>query len=58
MKRLDHVLTSNLKTNKDQSNEAINSDPTLDTSNFNLSSGNSDPFPVVTGNTEQKLFLV
>ena len=40
--RLDHVVTDNLKNNKDQSNKAINSQPTFDTSNFILSSGTSD----------------
>ena len=48
MNKLDHVVTKNLNTNKDQSNEAINSDPTFDTSNFNLSIGTSDPLPLVT----------
>ena len=48
MNRLDHVVTNNLKKNKDRSNEAINNEPTFDTSNFNLSSSNSNPLPVVT----------
>ena len=46
--RLDHVVTYNLKNNKDQINEAIKSEPKFDTSNFNLSSSTSDPLPVVT----------
>ena len=40
-------MTNNLNNNKDQINESINSEPTFDTSNFNLSSGTSDPLPVV-----------
>ena len=45
---LDHVVTNNLENNKYQSNEAISSEPNFDTSDFNLSSGTSDPLPVVT----------
>ena len=45
---MDNVVTNNLKTNKYQINEAINNEPTFDTSNFNLSGGTSDPLPVVT----------
>ena len=41
-------MTDNLKNYKDQSNETINSDPKIDTSSFNLSSGTSDSLPVVT----------
>ena len=48
MNRLDHVVKDNLKNYKDQSNEAINSEPTFDTSSFNLSSGTRYPLPVVT----------
>ena len=48
MNRLDHVVTDNLNDNKDQSYEAINSELTFDTSNFNVSSGTSNPLPVVT----------
>ena len=48
MNRLDHIVTDNLNNDKDQSNEATNSDPTFDTSSFNSSSGTSDPLPVVT----------
>ena len=48
MNRLDHVLTNNLKNNKDQINEAINSELTFDSSNYNLSSGTINPLPVVT----------
>ena len=46
--KLDHAVTENLKNYKDQSNEAINSETTFDNSSFNLSSGTSDPLPVVT----------
>ena len=42
------VVIENLNNYKDQSNEAINSELTFDTSSFNLSSGTSDPLPVVT----------
>ena len=48
MNILDHIVTENLKNNKDQSNEAINIEPEFDTSNFNSSSGTRDPLPVVT----------
>ena len=48
MNILDHIVTENLKNNKYQINEAINSDPKFDTSNFNLSSGTSNPLLVVT----------
>ena len=48
MNRLDSVVTDNLKNYNDQSNEAINSEPTFDTSNFNLSSGTIDSLPVAT----------
>ena len=41
-------MTNNLNTNKDQSNEAMNNDPTFDTNTFNLSSLNSNPLLVVT----------
>ena len=41
-------MIENLKNFKDQSNEAINSDPKMNTSSFNLFSGTSDPLPVVT----------
>ena len=37
--RLDHVVTDNIKTNKDQHNEAIYNELTFDTNGFNLSSG-------------------
>ena len=43
-----HLVTENLNNYKDQSNEAINSEPTFDNSSFNLSSGTSYPLPVVT----------
>ena len=64
MNRLDHLVTDKLNNYKDQSNSSINSDPTFDTSNFNLSSGTSNPLPVVTvsiqvgKNIEQWLVLV
>ena len=45
---MDLLVTNNLNTNKYQSNEAIKSDPTFDTNSLNLSSGTSDPLPVVT----------
>ena len=48
MNRLDHIVTDNLNYNKDKLNESINSDPTFDTSNFNLYSGTSEPLTVVT----------
>ena len=48
MNRLDHLVTDNLNNYKDQSNEVINSELTFDTSDFNSSSGNSNPLPVVT----------
>ena len=48
MNKLDNVVTSNLKTNKDQSNESINNETMFDTNSFNLSSGTSNPLPVVT----------
>ena len=48
MNILDHVVTNNLNTNKDKSNEAINNELKFDTNNFNLSSGTSNPLPVVT----------
>ena len=48
MNRLDHLVTDNLNNYKYQSNEAINSGPTFDNSSSNLSSGTSDPLPVVT----------
>ena len=41
-------MTNNLKTNKYQSNEAIQNEPMFDTNRFNLSSGTSDTLPVVT----------
>ena len=44
----DLVVTNNLQTIKYQLNEAINNEPTFDTNSFNLSSGTSNPLPVVT----------
>ena len=46
--KLYHVVNNNLNTNKGQSNEAINNEPTFDTTSFNLSRSTSDPLPVVT----------
>ena len=40
-------MTNNLKINKDQINEAINNETVFGTSSFNLSSGTSNPLPVV-----------
>ena len=40
---LDHVVTDNIKTNKDQHNYAIENEPTFDNS-FNLSSGTKYPY--------------
>ena len=48
MNRLYQVVTDNLNNYKYHSNESINSEPTFGTSGFNLSSGTSDPLPVVT----------
>ena len=48
MNRLDHVLTNNLKNYKYQSNEAISSEKTFDTSNFSLYIGTNNPLPLVT----------
>ena len=48
MNRFDHLVTYNLNNYKDQSNEAIITEPKFDTSSFNLSSGTSNPLPVVT----------
>ena len=46
--KLDCIVTNNLKKNKDKINEAINNEPTFDTNRSNLSSGTSDPLPVLT----------
>ena len=35
MNKLDHIVTYNIKTNKDQLNESIYNEPTYDTSIFN-----------------------
>ena len=48
MNKLDHVVTDNIRTNKDQLNKAIYNDLTFDTSIFNSSIGTKDPLPVVT----------
>ena len=46
--KLDHLLTKNIKDYNDQNNEAIDNEPKLDNSSFNLSSSSRDPLPVVT----------
>ena len=46
--KLYHLVTYNLNNYNDQSNEAIDNEPTFGNSSFNLSSGASDPLPVVT----------
>ena len=43
---MDLVVTDNIRTNKDQRNDAIENDPKFDSS-FNLSRGNKEPLPVV-----------
>ena len=48
MNILDHLLNENIRTNKDQLNEAIYNDPKFDTSSFNSSSGTRHTLPVVT----------
>ena len=48
MNKLDHVVTNNINTNEYQLNYAIYNEPTFDTISFNSSSGNRDPFSVVT----------
>ena len=48
MKKLDHVVNNNLKTTKDQFNEAIEYEPIFDYNSFNLSSDARKPLPVVT----------
>ena len=44
---MDHVVTDNIKTNKDQHNDAIENDQKFDNI-FNLSSGTKYPIPLVT----------
>ena len=44
---LDRIVNNNLRTNKDQHNDAVENEPKFDNS-FNLSSGTRDPLPVVT----------
>ena len=46
--RFYYVVTDNKNKSKDQHNDAIYNEPTFDTDNFNLSSWNKDPLPVVT----------
>ena len=45
---MDHVVTDKLNNYKDHINESINSDPKFDAGSFNLSSGTSNPLPVLT----------
>ena len=45
--RLDHVVSDNIKTNKNQRNDAMKNEPKFD-NEFSLSSGTKDPLPVVT----------
>ena len=56
MNKLDHVVTNNIKTNKNQLNDAIYNEPAFDTSGFNVSSGTRDPSQVVTGTLRGRLF--
>ena len=44
---MHHIANKNIKTNKHQSNDAIDNNPAFDTTRFNLSSGTKDPLPVV-----------
>ena len=46
--KVDHVVTNNLKTTKDQLNKSINNQLTFDTNRFNLCCGTIDPLQVVT----------
>ena len=48
MNGLDHVVTDNIKSNKDKLNEDINKYPTFDTSSVNSSIWTRDPLPVKT----------
>ena len=48
IKNFDHVVTDTLNNYNDQNNESIDNDPTFENSGFNLSSGTSEPLPVVT----------
>ena len=48
IKKLDTVVTYNLNNYNNQSNEAIDNEPTFDNSSFNLYSGTRDHLPVVT----------
>ena len=45
---LDHVMTDDKSTNKDQHNDAIDNEPTFDNNSFNLYRETKDPLPVVT----------
>ena len=44
---MDHVVSDNIKTNKNQRNDAMKNEPKFD-NEFSLSSGTKDPLPVVT----------
>ena len=50
MNRLDHVVTNNIKTNKDHIIDAIYDETVFNTNSFNSSIGTRDPLPVVTSN--------
>ena len=47
MNILDHIVTNNIKINKDQLNEAIYNELTFYTNSFNSSSRTRDLLPVV-----------
>ena len=46
--RSDHLVTDNIKDYNDQYNDAIDNEPTLDNSSFNIYSGTIYPLPIVT----------
>ena len=46
--KLDHAVKNNIKDYNDQYDHAIDNEPTLDNSSFNLSIFTRDPLPVVT----------
>ena len=47
MNKLDHVVTNNIRTDKNRCNDAIENEPIFD-NKFSLSSSTKDPLPVVT----------
>ena len=55
-------MEKNIRDYNNQNNEAIDNEPTLDNSSFSLSSGTSDPLPVVTvylqGGKKQRATIV